>query len=121
MRKIILTALGCACLALLLGWLVTAQANASSSNDSASLLIVLVSIPLLLASVVFSVGASWVLRSDSAASSARHHNARVALCVRSQPIAVTGLPHRLRLSGELVISLVIAPVTALVTALSQPD
>ncbi|RUO20208.1 hypothetical protein [Aliidiomarina haloalkalitolerans] len=63
MRKIILTALGCACLALLLGWLVTAQANASSSNDSASLLIVLVSIPLLLASVVFSFGASWVLRS----------------------------------------------------------
>lgn len=53
----------------------------------------------------------------SAASSARHHNARVALCVRSQPIAVTGLPHRLRLSGELVISLVIA----LVTALSQSD
>ncbi|MCL4410463.1 MAG: hypothetical protein M1473_02750 [Firmicutes bacterium] len=63
MRKIILTALGCASLALLLGWLVTAQASASSSNDSASLLIVLVSIPLLLASVVFSIGASWVLRS----------------------------------------------------------
>lgn len=63
MRKIILTALGCAFLAVALGWLVTAQANASSSNDSASLLIVLVSIPLLLASVVFSLGASWVLRS----------------------------------------------------------
>lgn len=63
MRKIILTALACAILAVFLGWLVTAQANASSSSDSASLLIALISIPLLLASAVFSIGASWVLRS----------------------------------------------------------
>jgi len=70
-RKIILTALSCAVLAVLLGWLVTAQANASSSNDSASLLIALVSIPLLLASAVFSIGAAWVLRT---AERRREHN-----------------------------------------------
>ncbi|MCH8500823.1 MAG: hypothetical protein LAT77_02805 [Aliidiomarina sp.] len=64
MRKIILTALSCALLAVFFGWLVTAQANASSSNDSASLLIALVSIPLVLASAVFSVGAGWVLRTS---------------------------------------------------------
>ena len=76
MKKIMLTAVFCGFLAFFLGALVTLQANASSAANSASLLIALISVPLVLASVVFSVGAAWVLRS---AAGRKAHNVTTPL------------------------------------------